>query len=70
MSEIDKPTEEAGTAEALELDTEGHSLFPAEFAGAVARDRQREVAQNARDEARRRELRKPGRSLRDRLFGR
>jgi hypothetical protein len=71
MTQTDKPTELPETeAGAPALDTEGHSLLNAEFANTVVRDRQRDAERNARDEARRRELKKPSRSLRDRLLGR
>jgi len=71
MTQAYEPTEdpEAETG-APELDTEGHSLLSVEFANAVARDRQRDAERNARDEARRREFKKPRRSLRSRLLGR
>jgi hypothetical protein len=71
MTQTHEPTDsqEPGTLTSV-LDTEGHFLPNAEYAGAVMRDRQRDDARSARDEARRRELKKPARSLRSRLFGR
>ena len=68
MTQPDKPIEHPGGGP--ELDTEGHSLLGAEFANALDRDRRRDTERNARDEANRRELRKPSRSLRSRLLGR
>jgi hypothetical protein len=71
MTQEHKPTGHSDAeAGALELDTEGHSVLNAEFANAVVRDRQRDDARHARDEAHRHELKKPGRSLRSRLLGR
>jgi hypothetical protein len=71
MTQEPRPTDqpESDTA-APELDTEGHSLLNAEFANSVVRDRQREDARIVRDEARRHELKKPGRTVRSRLLGR
>jgi hypothetical protein len=71
MTEAPRPIEHPeGETGAPELDTEGHSLLNGEYANSVIRDRQREDARFVRDEARRHELKKPGRSLRSRLLGR
>lgn len=71
MTQPDTATERgANETGALELDTEGHSLLNAEYARTVERDRRRDTERNARDQAHVRELKKPSRSLRDRLFGR
>jgi len=71
MPQDPRPSDHPETEnETPELDTEGHSLLNAEFANSVVRDRQREDAQIVRDEARRHDLKKPGRSLRSRLLGR
>ena len=71
MPEHDKPIDqpESETA-APELDTEGHSFVNAEYVHTVVRDQQREASRIVRDEAYRRELKKPSRSLRSRLLGR
>jgi hypothetical protein len=50
------------------LDTEGHSL--ASMGIEIARERAREDAKYARDEARRHEAAKPRKSIRERFFGR
>lgn len=66
---IEQPTDETNPDEA---DTEGHSMLNAEMGLGMARDRAREDAKYAVDQARRHEASasKPKRSLRDRLTGR
>ena len=71
MTHADQPTElPEGAATDAEFDTEGHSLSNGEFLNSTMRDRQREDAQISRDASHRRELKKPDKSLRDRLFNR
>jgi hypothetical protein len=56
--------------DASELDTEGHSFSNAELMNSAIRDRRRDDDRIVLDASRRRELKKPTRSLRSRLFGR
>jgi len=71
MAQQPEPTDQPESdTTAPELDTEGHSFVNAEYANSAVRDRKREEARIVRDESRRHELKKPGRSLRSRLLGR
>ena len=71
MTNADQPTQlPDGADDQGEFDTEGHSLSNGEFLNSTMRDRQREDAQISRDASHRRELKKPDKSLRDRLLGR
>jgi hypothetical protein len=56
--------------DAPELDTEGHSFSNAELSNSAIRDRRRDDDRIALEASRRRELKKPTRSLRSRLLGR
>ncbi len=64
-----QPDDEAG-AQPQDLDTEGHSLLGAQLADSMNRERVREVDREVLAAARRRQVAKPTRSLRDRLLGR
>jgi len=65
---IEQPTENTSPDEG---DTDGHSMLNAELGMGMARDRAREDAKYAVDQARRRDARTtPKRSIRDRLTGR
>jgi hypothetical protein len=71
MTHEPEPTEDRqAPTDAGELDTEGHSLANGEFFDSVIRDRRRDDDRLVLDAARRRELKKPTRSLRNRLLGR
>jgi hypothetical protein len=75
MHQTDEPIEypETGLKDEIEadsdgLDTEGHSMLPMGLE--IARERAREDAKYARDEARRHEVVKPHKSIRQRFLGR
>lgn len=71
MTHEPEPTEDPqAQTDATEPDTEGHSFQTVEYSNSAIRDRRREDDRYALDAARRRELKKPTRSLRSRLLGR
>jgi len=71
MAHEPQPTEDpTAQTDAPELDTEGHSFSNVELSNSAIRDRRREDDRLVLDAARRRELKKPARSLRSRLLGR
>ena len=72
MHETDEPIEQPTENQVPdEADTEGHSMLNTELGLGMARDRAREDAKYALDQARRRDVTAtPKRSIRDRLTGR
>jgi hypothetical protein len=71
MTHEPEPTEDPkAQTDEPELDTEGHSFSNYELSNSAVRDRRRDDNRLALDAARRRELKRPARSLRNRLLGR